>query len=141
MALKWIQEHDLLTFHVDRDKRQGDLHKRDMLSDMQSFFDPIGYTSPFILKGKLIFLELNRTVPTLPWEGKVHITLVHKWRGFMKSSEDLCKLTVPQWFQSVTCESHLMLHVFTNTRYYASSAFVSVTSGRAAYRSQVIVKS
>ena len=57
MGLKWIPEHDLLTLRSGKDKRKGDLCKRDVLSDIQSFFDPIGYTSPFILKGKLMFQE------------------------------------------------------------------------------------
>ena len=38
MALKWIPEHDLLTLCVGRDKRQGDLRKRDVLSDMHNHF-------------------------------------------------------------------------------------------------------
>ena len=79
MGLKWIPEHDLLTLRGGKEKRKGDLHKRDVLSDIQSFFDPIGYTSPFALKRKLIFQELNRTVPTLPWDRKVSITIVRKW--------------------------------------------------------------
>ena len=66
MGLKSIPEHDLLTVLIGRDKRQRELRKRDVLTDMQSFFDPIGYMSPFIIKGKLLFQELNRTVPTLP---------------------------------------------------------------------------
>ena len=108
---------------------------------MQSFFDPIGYTSPFILKGKLIFQELNRTVPTLPWDGKVPITIVRKWRCFMKSTEDLRNLAVPCWFISVTCDPHLTLHTFTDASSYAYGAVVYVTSGRTAYRSLVIAKS
>ena len=50
MGRKWIPEQDLLTLRGGRETRKGELHKRDVLSDVQSFFDPIGYTSPFILK-------------------------------------------------------------------------------------------
>ena len=108
---------------------------------MQSFFDPIGYTLPVILKGKLIFQELNLTLSTLPWDRKVPITIIYKWRCFMKTTEDLHNLAVPHWFIGITSESRLTLHVFTDASSYAYSAVVYITSGRTAYRSLVITKS
>ena len=55
MGLKWLPKQDLSTLHGGRKPRTEELRKRDILSDVQSFFDLIGYTSSFILKGKLIF--------------------------------------------------------------------------------------
>ena len=72
MGLKWIPEHDLLTLRGGKERGKGNLHKRDVLSDIQSFVDPIGYTSPFVLKEKLLFQELNQTVPTLSWRKSVY---------------------------------------------------------------------
>ena len=59
MGLKWLPEKDLLTLHGGRDQRNTDLTKRSILSDIQAFFNPIGYTSSFILKGNLPGTQQN----------------------------------------------------------------------------------
>ena len=59
----------------------------------------------------------------------------------MKTTEDLCDLTVSRWFIGITNESRLTLHVFTDASSYAYGTVVYVTSGRTAYRLLVIAKS
>ena len=90
-----IPEKDLLTLCGDRDQRITELSKHGILSNLESFFDPIRYTSPFILKGKLIFQELSKTEPALLWDDKVPTTIVCKWRRFMKTTETLRDLSIP----------------------------------------------
>ena len=58
----------------------------------------------------------------------------------METTENLQDLAIPRWFISVTNESRLMLHVFTDSSSYAYGAVVYFMSSRTAYRSMVIAK-
>ena len=54
IGLQWDPATDTLSLATKMSKAITDI-RRGMLGDLHSFSDPIGFTSPFLLRGKLIY--------------------------------------------------------------------------------------
>jgi hypothetical protein len=93
MGLQWEPAKDTLTL-ATKDAASLVHTRRGMLSYLYSFFDPIGFTSPFLLRGKLIFKECNTLNPGLSWDAPLPPNILGKWKYFTGQLEGLRRLTV-----------------------------------------------
>ena len=60
MGLQWTHSEDMLSL---RESTKDIINtKQGILKETHSYFDPLGFTSAFILRGKLINQELNRNI-------------------------------------------------------------------------------
>ena len=94
-----------------------------MLSHLHSFFDPIGFTSPFLLKGKRIYEECTTLYPHLFWDAPLHPTILGKWKYFATQLEGLSKLTITRWCTGMNDASDIELYVFCDA---SSTAYEAV---------------
>ena len=90
------------------------------------FFDPIGFTSPFLLKGKLIYKECITLFPGLSWDAPLPPKILGKWKYFMNQLEGIRKLTIPRWCTGVNDSSDIELHVFcdASSQAYGAVAYI-----------------
>ena len=69
LGVHWNVEKDQLCFKLNL--KAGNITRRGMLSTLSSFYDPLGLTSPFLLRGRKIFQDLCQTVSEMyqrKWE-------------------------------------------------------------------------
>ena len=111
MGLQWDPVNDTLTLSTKNHSTTVYTH-RGMLSHLHSFFDPIGFTSPFLLKGKLIYQECINLFPDLSWDAPLPPAILEKWKYFMNQLEGIRKLKIPRWCTGMNDSSNLELHVF-----------------------------
>lgn len=58
LGLHWNPKSDKLTFEITIDHKKQTFTKRELLSEMSSLFDPLGFISPIIISGKKLFQML-----------------------------------------------------------------------------------
>ena len=127
MGLQWDPTTDALSLATKKSKAITNT-RRGMLSDLHSFFDPIGFTSPFLLRGKLIYQTCLVSFPDLGWDDVLTPRIMEKWKYFVNQLQGLCKLKIPRWCTGLSTASDVTLHVFCDVSaqaYGAAAYFVN----------------
>ena len=94
MGLQWDPSTDCLSLYT---KNHPPLvqTRRGMLSQLHSFFYPIGFTSPFLLKGKLMYKECSTLFPGVGWDDTLPSPkTLGRWKYFMNQLEGIRTLTI-----------------------------------------------
>ena len=97
-----------------------------MLSGLHSFFDIIGFTSPFLLRGKLIYQTCLVSFPDLGWDDVLPPVIMGKWKYFVNQLQGLHKLEIPRWYNGLSMASEVTLHVFcdASAQAYGAAAYL-----------------
>ncbi|XP_030834878.1 uncharacterized protein LOC105444169 [Strongylocentrotus purpuratus] len=80
LGMIWDVERDSFVYKIQvKDKP---LTRRGLLSVVSSVYDPLGYASPFALRGKLILQELTRK--KLNWDEPIPDSDAKKWKAWIE---------------------------------------------------------
>ena len=92
--------------------------RRVMLSQISQQYDPLGYTAPFLLKGRLILQQL--AVDQLSWDEPVPAKHERAWKDWSQTLLKLKEISIPRWYFAnapqvkVTVETLYELHAFSD---------------------------
>ena len=96
LGVEWDTKTDVLQFSVDpRDKPPT---RRGILSTVSSLFDPLGFVSPFVLRGKQILKELCRD--GFGWDDPVPDAIMTRWNEWTSDLEAVSELRIPRCYTS-----------------------------------------
>ena len=110
LGIKWNIEMDELTYDVTvREKKET---KRGILSIVNSVYDPLGLSSPFILQGKQFLQELTRL--KLDWDDPIPDCLSDRWESWLSSLRDLHEMKIPRRVSSLDNIVKYDLHHFSD---------------------------
>lgn len=84
LGLNWNSEQDV--FEFSSDLIVSKVTKRGILSVISSIFDPLGFLSPFSLKGKAILQDICKK--KLGWDDKIGDDLEKKWDNWINQAKD-----------------------------------------------------
>ena len=94
--------------------------KRGMLNMICSVYDPLGFTSPFVLKAKALFQELCRR--KVDWDERLPENVAEQWHRWLADLPLLSNLIIPRCLQLNTDPSPLQLHYFSDASELAYGA-------------------
>ncbi|UYV84514.1 hypothetical protein LAZ67_X002426 [Cordylochernes scorpioides] len=130
LGLYWNKERDTLRCHIPQDTtKYGEVTKRTLLSNLQKFFDPLGYHQPIFLIPKL--LMQRAWLLKLGWDQPLPTDIQQEFKKWSEELDHVKKLEFPRYVR-VTRSENLELHVFgdASKRAYATVAFLrSVQDG------------
>ena len=72
--------------------------KRDLLSWISTIYDPLGYISPFVLKGRYFFQQVNQL--KIEWDEPVPAEILKNFNIWKKDVLELKKYRLPRWISS-----------------------------------------
>lgn len=106
--MAWQNNDDVFIFHYNADKQKSKITKRNVLSEVSSFFDPAGLISPIILSAKLFVQALWK--PKLNWDESLPQDLHTQWQHFRSNLENL------KSFHGLRCQSKSIcsMHIYSN---------------------------
>ena len=64
LGLHWSVDGDYFSFDFTINQHKNPVNKRQVLSSIAKFFDPLGWLAPVVITGKIFLQKL--------WLGKVH---------------------------------------------------------------------
>ncbi|XP_043213923.1 uncharacterized protein LOC122377676 [Amphibalanus amphitrite] len=96
LGVEWDTETDVLQFSVQPCKKPST--RRGILSTVSSVFDPLGFVSPFILRGKQIVKELCRD--GIGWDDPVPDDILTRWGDWTSQLEALSSLRIPRCYRT-----------------------------------------
>lgn len=127
LGLLWNPNHDSFHFFVRVLPRSSVLTKRCLLSDISRVFDPLGFLTPVLIKGKIFIQQLWQV--KLNWDEPLPIELQSRWLAFYRDLEALKNISIPR-FTSVTLAVKLEIHGFCDASQDAYGACLYLRSQR-----------
>ncbi|XP_015524649.2 uncharacterized protein LOC107227884 [Neodiprion lecontei] len=129
LGLRWLPSEDAFNFKVSTSSLPKVITKRFLLSEISKLFDPIGYLSPVVTRGKILLQNL--WLKKLGWDDPVPPEIQEAWTIFHKELLDLEKIKIPRWL-GTNSFSGWDLHCFCDAskRAYAAAIYVVTPSGQ-----------
>jgi len=130
LGIQWNSVTDCFHFSFDNSVSARNLTKRQLLSQLASVFDPIGFLAPLTIRAKLLFQSLWKT--KTDWDDEIPDSLQLDWSCYTEDLQKLNKLAIPRWVRS-TGSSNYALYGFSDASekaYGACLYIVATTEGR-----------
>ena len=119
LGVLWSLKNDIFQFEAPT--KVFSKTRRGMLSALNSFYDPLGLISPFILKGRLIF----QAVCQLPigWDDPVPNEYLVQWEKWIESLSEMKSLKIDRCFKPKEFSDvvEISLHHFSDASDYGYS--------------------
>ena len=127
LGIQWSLEEDTLTF--SQSHLQHPATRRGILSAVASLFDPLGFMSPYVLKGKRILQEMCRR--GVGWDDPLPEELKSEWEAWKKDQENLQQIRIPRCYHPPDFNvTRVELHHFSDasTKGYGQCSYLRLIS-------------
>lgn len=94
LGLCWKPTQDVLGYQAIMPAKSPKCTKRILLSDLNRIFDPLGFLTPVLTKGKIFLQQLWQI--KIDWDQPIPDDIREKWLRFYKHFEALRALTIPK---------------------------------------------
>ena len=123
LGVLWIAQEDKFSFQYSAPPDGFVFTKRNVLKKTATIFDPLGFLSPFTVRGKLLMQEA--WTETVTWDEVLPFQLANKWKTWFGELPDLAKNKIPRCLKdSHSKEERLTIHTFTEASEKAYAAAV-----------------
>ncbi|KAJ8051026.1 hypothetical protein HOLleu_04443 [Holothuria leucospilota] len=138
LGVLWKATEDIFTFQPNPPPADYLLTKRNILRKLATVFDPLGFLSPFIIRGKVLLQEL--WAAGVDWDDPVEGSIAKKVSQWFKELPHLADLRLPRCLR--LDENHAISSMTTHTFVDASQdAYGAVVYILTSYSSgQVVVR-
>lgn len=123
LGLCWKPAVDELRFQVTSNQMRTNVTKRMLLSDLNRIFDPLGFLTPVLIRGKIFLQQLWSM--KVGWDIPLSSDLKDKWEQFYQQLDQLKYLCVPRHCKTGT-EDTIELHGFCDASQDAYGACIYV---------------
>lgn len=123
LGLKWLVDEDCFTFMVKNPDLKGEITKRSIASHVAQLYDPNGYITPVIIRGKMLIQDLWKA--KVGWDEKLNDTFVSSWIEIWKDIECLGKFKIDRWLATGK-EETIQVHGFSDSSERAMGAAIYV---------------
>lgn len=112
LCLLWNTDHDVFTFRVSKDLKP--YTKRGVLSTINSLYDPLGFASPVIIRGKLLLREGMTSSQKLYWDDPLPDSLRKEWQAWVQSLAHLESLHIERKYGGISFSLAVIqeVHIF-----------------------------
>ena len=123
LGVLWNSHKDKFSFQFSAPPDEFVHMKRSVLKKTATIFDPLGFLSPFTVRGKLLMQESWTKAVT--WDEVLPPQLERKWKTWFGELPDLAKIKIPRCLKdSHSKEERLTVHTFTDASEKAYAAVV-----------------
>ena len=91
LGVVWDPGADVLKYKIHKEGKGCALTKRDALSELAKVYDPVGFASAFIIKGKIMMQQL--WIDGVSWDEKLSHVRTNEWMKFLAEIKQLDGIT------------------------------------------------
>ncbi|XP_076660299.1 uncharacterized protein LOC143363619 [Halictus rubicundus] len=129
LGVRWMPSDDAFYFNLQKFAvRQEKMSKRELLSEIATLFDPLGWLSPIIIRAKILMQQ--QWLEKISWDDCVSDNTRESWNTFCKDWRALNAMRIPRWIQYAPDSLEIQLHGFSDASRAAFSCaiYARVTS-------------
>ncbi|XP_044005877.1 uncharacterized protein LOC122850886 [Aphidius gifuensis] len=126
LGLNWDTTADCFSYIPIVYKEPKAITKRVVLAQVAQLFDPLGWISPVIVKGKLFMQSLWKI--KLDWDEPIPENLLGPWRDFVSQLSHLSEIKIPRRLNLTPTVSSIEIHGFGDASDAAIGAVVYLVS-------------
>ena len=121
LGLSWCCESDSFYFTINVETEV--ITKRDILRQISTIFDPLGFLCPVVITAKILMQDLWRI--NLGWDDALPENVTSSWKNWAKSAQSLATFKVHRCIRTSATPHEFQLHVFTDasTKAYGAAAY------------------
>ncbi|XP_056016958.1 uncharacterized protein LOC130053620 [Ostrea edulis] len=127
LGMSWDLKSDSFTFRISAEEKP--FTRRGLLSTLNSFYDPLGFLDPVLIKGKLLLRKLN--AETTDWDQVLPKEYEKQWTDWKEQMQSLETLYIPRQYTTLplTCSIRQEVHLFTDAseEAIAAVAYIKLT--------------
>jgi len=121
LGLHWCPMSDSLLFLNKSKISKRSRTKRELLSTLNSVFDPLGFLGPVLIRGKVFLQELWQL--KIEWDDELPSHIQTRWRSFVEDLDSLNKLRIPR-LAKINSQGRIELHGFCDASQIAFGACI-----------------
>ncbi|XP_011495121.1 PREDICTED: uncharacterized protein LOC105360044 [Ceratosolen solmsi marchali] len=121
LGLQWRSHEDVFTFSTTLAPHATTVSKRTILSDIAKIFDPLRFTSPVVIRAKILLQEL--WLHTVRWDEPLANEVINRWHTIRMELQCLNEITIPRWFKTEE-SSMIELHGFADASQLAIATVI-----------------
>jgi hypothetical protein len=110
LGMLWDCQADIFIFKTST--RTDIKTKREVLQEISSIYDPMGFLSPVIMVAKILMQDVWRA--GIDWDDALPPNLLAVWKAWASELEFIAKLKIPRCFRKQSKPLEYELHVFTD---------------------------
>lgn len=123
LGLSWDLGTDEFRYSLNLQPYTNNVTKREVLSDLQKLFDPLGWIAPAIVQAKIFVQKL--WLEGYGWDSLIENKLKTEWIDIRNDLKNVDKLKVQRWLNTITSEKeNISLHGFSDASMHAIAAVV-----------------
>lgn len=128
LGIIWDVNQDHLKYPAVLLSSKPELTKRELLAEICSIFDPLGWVQPLVVPAKILMQSLWTL--QLNWNDAVPEELLDKWQLIRSSLNQISEFTIPRW-TSFQADQGADLHGFCDAseRAYGAAVFIRTPAG------------
>lgn len=99
LGIRWNVHTDQFVFNLDdiaHSAKESEPTKRNVVSIVGRFYDPLGFLSPIIIKFKMLFQELCAS--KLGWDQELSGQLLNKWQSLISELQPNRPISIPRCY-------------------------------------------
>ncbi|XP_049886955.1 uncharacterized protein LOC126381514 [Pectinophora gossypiella] len=108
LGLSWDLGYDEFRYNLNLQPHTNNVTKREVLSDLQKLFDPLGWIAPAIVQAKIFVQRL--WLEGYGWDSLIENKLRTEWIDIRDDLNNVGELKVQRWLQTLTRASGIMFN-------------------------------
>ena len=128
LGVQWLPKEDCFVFTTLQPTELVSVTKRQVLSRIATLFDPLGFLSPYIIRGKMLLQEI--WLAGINWDDALGEELNRKFKKWNAELTQLQYIRVPRCLQQNLESEDVSIHIFSDASNdaYATAAYMRTVS-------------
>ncbi|XP_026745741.1 uncharacterized protein LOC113507087 [Trichoplusia ni] len=127
LGIEWNLKTDQFRYNLRFTPITKSITKRNILSDIQKVFDPLGWIAPSTVMAKILIQKI--WLERVNWDEQVSNTLEQEWREIRSDFVNITEIKIERWLGTMTVNNDkTQIHGFSDAsmRAYAAAVYVRI---------------
>ncbi|XP_065359110.1 uncharacterized protein LOC135953245 [Calliphora vicina] len=140
LGIRWNALTDSFTYSFEPILKATTITKRQILSSVAKLFDPAGWISPIVIRGKILIQQL--WLERIDWDEPVSADSLRTWNELINDLPSVEKIRIPRWIQFTPVDC-IQIHGFCDASKmaYCAAVYIRVQTSRTVFTNLLVSKS